>query len=474
MSHLRKLLLKITALVALITTQTIVCVAQEHSPCEAYGRSIAIFVGKVIGSEPVSIRLNPMMGGGVFPARIIHYSVEERFKGDAKGTEEAVDGVSLHGRPDFKTGEQYLVYTFSPVRPYDPDLKAQRALLLSEAPAELLYLRRLQRGEPVASVAGKILQHNFDVANWKLTPVTPPVNVRIFLENSQGVRRETRTDENNTFRFNNIVPGVYKVVIDTPPKLYSPVPQPAVDLIASPCSHADFWLQSDGRVSGKVVDADGKPAIYVGVSLVPVELMPLDNTLPANRELHGIGAQANDQGRYEIRGVPPGRYLLGVNLGDGSPEPGWSLFPRTFYPGTPNRSQATVIELSEAGEKLNQDFQLPPRLITRAIQGSVVFSNGNPTLCAMVGLIDVRFAKTGWAGTQMRVEEGGRFTLAGVDGYKYAVQAFVPVHDKNGHVVGYLPAPPVEVLATEKVEPVRLVMPPEANCDFLLNQKGRP
>lgn len=471
---LKKLLLQLTVLVVSVTSADDRLHAQGQSPCEGYGHSIAIFVGKVLGTEPVSVRVNPIMGGGVFPARIIRYSVEERFKGDAKGTEEAVDGVSVPGRPDFKIGEQYLVYTFSPVRPYDPDVKAQRALPLSEASADLLYLQRLQRGEAVASVSGKILQHSLDVINWKLTPVTPPPNIRIFLESSQGLRRETRTDENNTYRFNNIVPGVYKVIINSPPKLYTPVPEPGVDLIRTPCSHADFWLQTDGSVSGKVLDAEGKPATYVSVGLVPVELMPVDNTLTTNREVHGIGAQADDQGRYEIRGVPPGRYLLGVNLGDVLPEPGWNLFPRTFYPGTPDRSQATVIELSEGGEKLNQDFQLPPRLTTRAIQGSVVFSNGNPALCAMVGLIDARFAKTGSAGTRMRVEEGGRFTLTAVDGYKYAVQAYVPVTDKNGRTVGYLPAPSVEVIVTENTKPVRLVMPPEANCDFLLNQNQRP
>jgi hypothetical protein len=142
--------------------------------------------------------------------------------------------------------------------------------------------------------------------------------------------------------------------------------------------------------------AEGKPATYVSVGLVPVELMPVDNTLTTNRELHGIGAQADDQGRYEIRGVPPGRYLLGVNLGDVLP------------------------------------------------------------------------------GTRMRVEEGGRFTLTAVDGYRYAVQAYVRVIDKNGRTVGYLPAPSVEVIATENTKPVRLVMPPEANCDFLLNQNQRP
>ena len=468
MEHPTQLLAQLTIGISLLMTPSSVCFAQSYSPCEAYGHSASIFVGKVIGIEPVSIKINPIMGGGVFPGRIIRYSVEERFKGDAKVTEEAVAGPSTAGQPDFKLGEQYLIYTFSPVRPYEPDIKAQRALPLSEASAELVYLRRLQKGEPVAGVSGKILQHTLDVINWKLSPVTPPANVRVLLENAEGLRRETKTDEKNTYRFDNITPGIYKVIISTPPGLYTPVPQPGVDLIRTPCSQVDFWLQTDGRVSGKVIDADGKPAIYVGVSLIPVELLPADESLPTSRELHGLGAQADDQGRYEIRGVPPGRYLLGVNLGPGPPEPGWNLFPRTFYPGTPDRSKAAIIELPESGEKLNQDLQLPPRLVSREIEGSVVLSNGQPALCAMVGLIDARFAKDHWAGAQMRVGDGGRFTLRAVDGYKYAVQAFVQVIDK-GRTVGYLPAPSVEVVASEKTDPVRLVMPTAANCDYFLS-----
>lgn len=469
MSRLGKLLLQVTTLTALLTIQTIVCMSQPQSPCEAYGHSISIFVGTVIGIEPVPVTINPTSRGGVFPARSIRYSVEEWFKGDVKGTEEAVAGARAPGRPDFNLGKRYLVYTFSPGRMYDLDLKAQRALPLSEASADLLYLRRLQKREPVASVSGKILQHSLDVINWKLISVTPPARVRVYLENAERLRRETETDENNSYHFDNVTPGIYKVIVDTPPHLYTPVTQSGVNLITTPCAHEDFWLKTDGRVGGRVVDAEGKPATYISVGLFPVEVMPLDERLPANRELHGLGAQADDQGRYEIRGVPPGRYLLGVNLEPGPPAPGWNLFPRTFYPGTPDRSKAVPIEVSETGEKLNLDFQLPPRLISRYIQGSVVFTNGQPAPCAMVGLIDARLAKDRWAGAQNRVEPNGRFTLNAVDGYKYAVQAFVPVIDKNGRNVGYLPAPWVEVNPSEQIEPVRLVMPPAANCDYFLS-----
>src|SRR6266545_7480426 len=133
MEHPTKLLAQLTVGISLLMTPSIGCVAQVYSPCEAYRHSAAIFVGKVIGIEPVSIKVNPIMGGEVFPGRIIRYSVEDRFKGDAKVTEEAVAGPSPPGRPDFKLGEQYLIYTFSPVRPYEPDIKAQRALPLSEA-----------------------------------------------------------------------------------------------------------------------------------------------------------------------------------------------------------------------------------------------------------------------------------------------------------------------------------------------------
>lgn len=194
-----------------------------------------------------------------------------------------------------------------------------------------------------------------------------------------------------------------------------------------------------------------------------------DESLVNSPDLRALGAHADDLGRYEFRGVPPGRYLLGINLGPSPPEPGWNLFPRTFYPGTPDRLKAAIIELPEAGEKLNQDFQLPPRLVSREIRGSVVFSNGQPAPCAMTGLIDARFAKNYFGGTQIRVEKDGRFTRSAVDGYKYAVQAYVPVTNKEGRTVGYIYAPSVEVVASEKTDPVRLVMPPEANCDFFLN-----
>jgi hypothetical protein len=467
-----KLLLQLTALVASITTQTTVCIAQQHFPCEAYRQSAAIFVGKVTGIEPISIKVNSILGEGVYPARLIRYSVDERFKGEPRASEEAVGEPAAPGQPDIKLGEHYLVFTFDPVRPYEPDKKAQFVQPLSQAPVDLVYLRSFQKGEPVASVTGKVIEHRLDVINWSRVPVSPPPNVRIFLENRDGLRHETRTDDNNSYRFDNVPPGIYKIIISTPRKLYTPVPAPVVDLIKTPCSNVDFALESDGRVNGKIVDAEGKPAINVAVSLVPVELMPANETVPTNRDLHSVGTQTDEQGRYEIRSVPPGRYVLGVNLGPGSPEPGWNAFPRTFYPGTPDRSQATILEVSEADQKVDQDFRLPPRLVKREIKGSVVFANGSPAPCALVGLFDPILAKDHRGG--QRTGNEGQFTLTAPDGYKYAVQAHVPVFDNSGRWVGYLSAPSVEVIATEKTDPVRLVMPPEANCDFLLRPILRP
>ena len=102
-----------------------------------------------------------------------------------------------------------------------------------------------------------------------------------------------------------------------------------------------------------------------------------------------VGASHTEHagGRFEIKQVPPGEYVLGINL-TGSPKAGFP-YPPTYFPGVTQRSEATVIKLG-LGEKVSDLLlRLPPPLSRRGVGGVVVWPDGSPAAGAEVYLTDV-------------------------------------------------------------------------------------
>jgi hypothetical protein len=68
---------------------------------------------------------------------------------------------------------------------------------------------------------------------------------------------------------------------------------------------------------------------------------------------------SNTSGEFEFSILPPGDYLLGVNLN--RPQSG-PPYPPTYYPGTTNRNEARLIHIGEGSVQDNVDLALPPAL----------------------------------------------------------------------------------------------------------------
>jgi hypothetical protein len=442
---------------------------EENAQCLSYSNAATVFVGRMLGSTRVTLKVNWGLGGGEETLRRMRFSVEESFKGAQAQEIDVLTRLEPTCGRDFKEGERYLIYAYSWAR--QPELRTSfcgRTRHVSEAGADIAYLRALLTGAPVASLHGKVEQYSLDLIKSELHLVRALPGVTVIAE-GEGKRFETRTDSAGKYHFGELVAGTYRVRVVPPAHLYSAVLNTTAELKWSGCGEADFRFQTDGRVGGHVLDADGQPAPRVSLALVPLEnLKPDDAHDPAPV---GLVATADNEGRYEFEGVPPGRYLLGVNLGWGAPTVvGREAFPRTFYPGTPDRAEATIIVLAEGEKQLEHDLQLPPRLVERWITGSVVLADGTPAVCAVVGLIDPTLAGR-WQPISQGVDEQGRFSLGGYDGYKYAVQARVTMFDKDGQSNGDVSAPMVEVMASESNEPVQFTIPPPANCNYMLKRK---
>jgi hypothetical protein len=194
-----------------------------------------------------------------------------------------------------------------------------------------------------------------------------------------------------------------------------PVPRDMVDLDKAP---------GKAIVRGRVTTAEGKPLRRARVS---VRLA--DSSTPRI-------ASTNVQGRYEIKGLPPGRYLVSVIRS--------GYLPITYgqrNPGEPG----TPVELSDGQVIENIDFALPR---TSVITGRVIDELGETVSEAQVVAMQLRYFNgrrqlVPVSSIGMRTDDTGQFRLLNLRPGDYVVMASVretwPLEDDPSQVVGYAP-----------------------------------
>jgi hypothetical protein len=211
----------------------------------------------------------------------------------------------------------------------------------------------------------------------------------------------------------------------------------------------NFNAQLDGRISGRVLDSDGKPVPdSAQVSVVTLESADKDFAHTESR------SDYTKNGQYEIDGLPPGKYVLGVNIAD--PPEGGSAYAPTYFPGVTDLKNATIINIG-AGEKLrNYDLRLPPRLETVTVTGTVLWANGKPVVGADIDISDVGDIDYSLAfGVDIVTDKQGHFSIKAFKGRKYFLHAYKEkdYFAGTGTQSGFVP-----IDTGQPVPPVRLVL----------------
>jgi len=191
-------------------------------------------------------------------------------------------------------------------------------------------------------------------------------------------------------------------------------------------------LQVAAVIRGRVTDEDGDP-------MQGAEVTVLRQTFAAGRRhWEQVGAErTNDLGEYRVAGLSAGSVYLLVNpppdfrsliengsspaearSPHGAENPAAPSYQTTYYPGTPDRSQAAPIQL-HAGDDFPANFALTPSP-SLSIKGSVVNLPPRSSATIMLQSRDFNLVMNG-----AEIHKDGTFVIHDVSPGSYTIQATV-------------------------------------------------
>lgn len=185
-------------------------------------------------------------------------------------------------------------------------------------------------------------------------------------------------------------------------------------------------LQAAAVIRGRVTDEDGDP-------LSNAEITVLRQTFVAgHNHWEQAGAErTNDLGEYRIANLPAGSVYVSVSpppdfkslieaagLAAHDDKPAGTTYQTTYYPGTPDRSQAAPIPL-HAGDDFPANFSLTPSP-SLTIRGSVVNLPPRTTASIMLQSRDFSLVMTG-----AEMHKDGTFIFRDVSPGNYTIMASV-------------------------------------------------
>jgi hypothetical protein len=460
--HLRPIIISIAAaaLVTLLSPSAAFscsCIG-SGPPCQSFGNTAAVFVGTPIEVKQTTGKLTEGRDRE-YPLRIFTFRVDEPFRGVNAAQIEVRTGM---GGGDcgyeFNLGERYLVYAgFNSENGVYGTSICTRTRSVSEAAEDFDYLRGLKNREPGAILSGEVRRHRPNLETGETQRLGPMTNIEISVT-GEGQSFTTTTDEQGRYQLTKLQPGQYVVRPKLPETLAGYNSEQKTTLNDRGCSVVSFYVADNGRISGGVLDADGKPVAKIMLTLIPAS--QAGSTRP-----NTMYAEADVEGRYEMKFVPPGNYLLGIRLtGLNDPNSVETAYPRSYYPGVVISAEATVITVGEGTVLKDVNLRLPRRLVTRVISGKVIFPDGHPALKAYVVRYDTTYAAQR-IGYGVSADEQGNFSFEGYEGTSYYISAHVNDGDgKQRH------AEPVSVPARGPVDNLVLVVSePNGNCRRCLN-----
>jgi hypothetical protein len=352
--------------------------------------------------------------------------VEKVFKGNLKVKDEIVFGQGsgadcIWAFDKESIGHEFLFYLSSPDKysdrsrfPFhDPPFwyagVCGRSRGLSDAGDDLLYLENMSKVRGKTRISGTINNGHHpavSVENRKIKIIGEKKTYQI------------ESDKNGVFEIYDLPPGKYLIEPEVPPgwKIEAYVPRTVaslpnageapdlnpnrVEIVLEAKKHTavDFGFKIDNRITGRVLDPEGKPMYRVCVHALTAE----------QKEGFGSPGCTNEKGEFQITSISEGDYVLVIN-GNGklsNREP----FARFYYPSVTERERAAVISIGP-GESFDDINIVVPKLAeTITIEGVLRYSDGNPVAEKWVRFNGGDDEKTNGHASE-QTDAAGRFSL---------------------------------------------------------------
>lgn len=383
------------------------------------------------------------------PETLVTLNVRQGYKGGvAAGPLEVVtagdDGMCGF---DFKPGRRYLIFAWQ--RRVDGKWEVSRCSATTEFDGTgetAAFLSSLAAPATGARVFGlvKAREPRFTADR---SDVDRPIETKLRLVGS-GEERSATSSADGRFDFSGLAPGRYRLAIEMPKGYSTYALERDVELPdGRACARVDYGLSPAGRVTGVLVDAGGRPLPSMRVELTTTDARP-----NSDYGLATMSASTETDGTFEIRGLPPGKYIVGVNLADLPTK--YNPYARTVYPSDGTTEATITIGVGDAFDL--GTWRLPPPVPIVKVSGVAVWADGTPAAGAHVDAWDVTGNTVGRARGAgfVAVAADGTFTLELRQGRTYT---FVGRDGRSAMV--QVRGPRLEV-GTVVPEPVRLVLTP--------------
>lgn len=238
------------------------------------------------------------------------------------------------------------------------------------------------------------------------------------------------TDGNGSFRFDKVEAGAYSVSAVREGFVTEPQGERLLVTVKPEATESDIVVKlvPTGAISGRVLDADGDPVLGATVQVLPARK---GTPSPSG------SAGTNDRGEYRVFHVRPGKYRIaafgGTTLdqvrretaGTGGPVKVAGTideaYTTTYYPGTPDSRQATIVDVGAGSDLQGFDVQLV-RYRAVHVRGRLVEPAGVRAELFVNVMLQPRGSLSGSRIALVR-DPTGKFEIDGVLPGKYVLMA---------------------------------------------------
>lgn len=229
--------------------------------------------------------------------------------------------------------------------------------------AVVVHAQSAPAKETTATISGKVTLKDKGV---------PGVNVMLRQNDVTNSRRrevtyKAVTDEEGNYRIANVPAGQYRIFALA--QAFVPTEEANRERVLIVKSEAienvDFTLMRGGVITGKVVDAEGRPVVEEPVYVVTAA----DNKFAYPQ----YNSATDDRGVYRLYGLRPGSYRVAAGRGDQSFMPGVArAYKQTYFPSAIDPAEATIIEVTEGSETRDIDIVFSRTQPTYTVKGRLV------------------------------------------------------------------------------------------------------